>query len=297
MDLYADFFELLHEKRTVPYVSVRAELVAHLYDVDFLSFVAQAGCQLSAYKAAAENYNLIANLIFLQMVILCYEHLVRLSETRDRRYHRFTSSAYDKSVRSFLLYICLVYSCVEADINSDLLAPALICETQLVHLVLERDSSFALQEAADFVGSFAENDFMTASCSCVGSIESARAAADYQYLSLYRSRSDLAESLVLSADERIYSTSSCKCAGAFRHACEAAQAAYDIVSAVFHDLVRKLRVSEEGTSHLNYVSFAGSDDLFHLCRIVESADSSYRLGNVLLDLSSEIDVSSMVFEP
>ena len=78
---------------------------------------------------------------------------------------------------------------------------------------------------------------------------------------------------------------------------EAAQAADDFFISIFVDLVRQLRIGEEGAGHFHYVRFSGCDDFFHHFRIVKTSQSGHRFVHMFFDLGRQIDVASVIFEP
>ena len=71
---------------------------------------------------------------------------------------------------------------------------------------------------------------------------------------------------------------------------------HDIFGTVFHDFARQEWICEKGSCHVNNIGFSGCDDLFHLRRIIQTADRCDRNGNVFFDLSCEVNVASVVFE-
>lgn len=98
MNVDTRFFQLLHEKRSVTDVCVRAQGISHFYYVYFFAKITQNGSKFAAYQTASENDDLLTNLVCLEVVILGYYHFAALSKTRDRRHSRGTPP----TMRTFL---------------------------------------------------------------------------------------------------------------------------------------------------------------------------------------------------
>lgn len=88
MNVDPRFFQLLHEKRSVTDVCIRAQGISHFYYVYFFAKITQNGSKFAAYQTASENDYLLTNLLCLEVVILGYYHFTAFSKTRDRRHSR-----------------------------------------------------------------------------------------------------------------------------------------------------------------------------------------------------------------
>ena len=120
---------------------------------------------------------------------------------------------------------------------------------------------------------------MASSCCSPCSIQSARASSCDEDFFLHRSRLYFI-ALHLSSDQRIDGASSRAGCRTLCHTGEAPQAVHDIFGTVFHDFARQEWICEKGSCHVNNIGFSGCDDLFHLRRIIQTADRCDRNGTV-----------------
>lgn len=223
MNVDTGFFQLLHEKRSVTDVCVRAQGISHFYYVYFFAKVTQNGSKFAAYQTASENDDLLTYLLCLEVVILGYYHFAALSKTRDRRHSRGTSGGYDKGIRRFLLYIISPYPGVQADLNAGFSGQELVCFSQLIHFIFRRQSRFSNQQSSAAVSCLAQNNLVTSAGSCVCGVQAAGTSAHHEDLPFYWCRLYFSKTFIFSSNQRVNGTTAGKCAGPFCHAGEAAE--------------------------------------------------------------------------
>ena len=275
-------------------ICIRRQNVAHLNEPDLPALHAEVDRALAAGETAAHDDDLIADLVFLFIIIVDNDNIFTV-KTRNRRDQRAGADGDDQGIGIFTLRVFLRDLRVQADLDARVAAELRVGEGELVHLMLERQSLLALQDTAESVFFLAQNDLVSAAGSCPCGVESARTSAGDKNFLLYRCRIDLI-ALHLAADDRIYCAAAGGCGGALGHAGEAAQAFDNITVAVLCDFSREERVCQELARHVYDVRLAGRDDLLHLLRVGETADCSHRLRNMLLYLSCEEHVAAVVRE-
>ena len=126
----------------------------------------------------------------------------------------------------------------------------------------------------------------------ISGIQSAGTAARDQDLFLLRRRLHFV-AFHLAPDDRIDRTASRGGRRALCHAGKAPQAPDDLIISSLHDLARQERIRQELARHIYDICLAGSNDLFHLFRVRETADRSNGNMDVFLDLFRQIDVAAV----
>ena len=274
-------------------IGVRRQLVAHLHKVHALTLHAQVDRAFTAGESAAEDDHVVRHLVFLFVVVIHHDDVVT-AEPRNRRHQRCGARCDDQRVRILFLHIFRRDFRMEADLNTGLLRQQLIRAGQFIHLVLERQCLLALQDPADFVLLLAEDHLMSAAGGSVCRVQTAGPGADDQnLLSVAFPHWRHLDAVHLPPDERIDGTAPRGRRRPLRHARETSQTAHDLVIPVLHDLSGKLRIRQQRAGHIDDVRLSGSDDLFHLRRVVQTADRGDRLGYMLFDLRRKMYVAAV----
>ena len=276
------------------YICIRCKNISHLHNADFLSFHSKMDGALASCKAAAE-YNYLISYFFFLFIVVVYDHYILSVQSRDRRYQRSGTCCDDQCVWIFLFCIFFCHRCGSTDLYTSLSCQKLIGSRKLVHLMLKWQGLLAFQDSAQSIFFLTKDDLMASSCCCVSCVQTARAAACHKDFFLDWCRLHFI-AFHLTADQRINRTSSCGSCRSLCHTGKASQALYDLLVSVFHDFSRKERICEKCSCHVNDVGLSLSDDLLHLCRIVQSADSCYRNGNMFFDLGSKVNVAAVLLE-
>ena len=171
---------------------------------------------------------------------------------------------------------------VHTDLNTRASQQHLLTLDIFFEMSLERNLVLAQQHAAEFIGFFTEDDFMSALCSnkcCFHTSDAATGNKDFLLFLWCRSHEDG----TLAAGSRVNGAVVQAKLGTGAVALHAADALVDFVCAAGAGLGWKIRVSQGLTCHLDNICLPLSKKVFHVLRVRERTDSSDKTLDFRLD--------------
>ena len=284
--------DLLQHQGTMAHIGIRGQHVTHLHEMHLLTLHTQMDGAFAAGQTAAHDDHIVTDFVLFQIVVVNDHHIIAI-EAGNGRHQRGGAHGDNQGVGSFLLHILLGNGGIQADFCTGFLCHLGIGQGQLVHFILEGQGLLGFQNAAQGIFLFAEDDFVSPLCCGVGSVQAAGAAACNQNFFLLGCGINHIP-LALAAYERIDGAAAGGGSGTLSHTGEAPQAANNILIFVCHDLIGQERIGQQSTAHVADICFAGCDDFLHLSRIVQTADGSNRLRDMLLNLGSQEHISAVI---
>ena len=276
-------------------VAAIGDIAEHLNDLYLVAVLHQVECQLYADKACAENDDLALGEVEVVVNIdgLMY---VCTADAGDLGNNGLGANSSDDNITVFLGSILGSDFGVETNVNIGVLQIAyLLCDV-LMQSLLEGNISLAQDSAAQLTGLFAQNDLVAVLGSGEGCLHTGDTAADdHNSLLLCLGQGVICHSLT--ADFGVDGAVEVTGVHALTVAVEAAHALTDLVNLAGPDLVGEVGIADELTCHVNDVSLAGSEDLFHVVGIAQAAKGTNQgLLDVLLDLGCVLNVDALGIE-
>ena len=174
--------------------------------MNLFSFLTKMDCTFTSCKTTTKDNYLICNFLFFEIVIVDDDYVVTI-QSFDRRNKWLRAYCYDQCIRCFFFYIFRCDFHRSTDFHACISGKKCIGIGKLIHFSLEWKCLFAFQDSTKFCLFFTEDYLMTASCSSVCSIKTARATACYEDFFLCRCRLYFA-AFDFTSDQRVDSTSS-----------------------------------------------------------------------------------------
>ena len=279
-------------------VSVRRPVIPHLDDRDILPQAVQVDACFGSDMAASDDDHLLSQrggilMQRLQPYDLSAGHA--FLDTGNRRDDLVRSDCYHYHIG--LHRGSLLRSQRMPQMHFDALAcePALEDLYEVEHILLKRHVLLRAQRAAERRRLLIQADAVPALRRRDRRLHAADAAADHDDL-LRRGRGRSLEALELVPHHRVKRAAERAVRQVVIEAGVAPAAAVDVVRMPGKRLLGEVRVADRLARQLDQVRLPARDDLFHLVRVIQTAQRRDRGLHVLFDLFGQIDVASVVAE-